>query len=97
VEFRGERVVRWDSKQLVPLRVSMATATLSSTAAEGFTVGSTKAEVAAVQGPPTRIEEDSWFYGESPYNSYQSEVEFRGERVVRWDSKQLVPLRVRAN
>jgi DnaJ domain len=43
-----------------------------------FTVGSTKAEVWAVQGPPTRTSEYVWEYG-------GSRVYFRDGRVSKWD------------
>jgi hypothetical protein len=53
-----------------------------------FTVGSTKAEVSAVQGPPTRTSEHVWEYG-------GSRVYFRYGRVSKWDMWPRSPLKVR--
>ena len=97
VSFEYDRVVRWDSKTWTPLRVWMATPQRSSVDKDVFTVGSTKAEVAAAQGPPDRIEGDTWYYGKSQYSYQHSAVSFEYDRVVRWDSKTWTPLRVGAN
>jgi hypothetical protein len=53
-----------------------------------FTVGSTKAEVLAVQGPPTLTSENVWEYG-------GSRVYFRYERVSRWEMWPRSPLKVK--
>lgn len=54
----------------------------------GFTVGSTKDQVRAIQGAPTRATADVWYYGES-------EVHFINNRVVLWRSSSTSPLRTR--
>ena len=53
-----------------------------------FTVGSTKEEVLAVQGTPTRISEYQWGYG-------LSHVSFQGGRVTSWYVSPVNALRVR--
>ena len=53
-----------------------------------FTVGSTKAEVLAVQGPPTLAEAHLWEYG-------GSRVYFRHDKVTRWEVWPRFPLKVR--
>ena len=56
--------------------------------ASGFTVGSTKEQVQALQGPPSRMGPNVWNYGDS-------EVYFVGDRVVSWRSSSAHPLRTR--
>jgi hypothetical protein len=51
-----------------------------------FGMGSTRREVIAVQGTPTRRIENTWYYG-------QSEVYFAGDRVVGWRNSAANPLR----
>jgi hypothetical protein len=53
-----------------------------------FTVGSTKAEVLAVQGPPTLTSENVWEYG-------GSRVYFRSGRVSKWDMWPHSPLKIK--
>ena len=53
-----------------------------------FTVGSTKAEVFAVQGPPTLAGMHLWEYG-------GSRVYFRHDRVTRWEVWPRSPLKVK--
>jgi hypothetical protein len=53
-----------------------------------FTVGSTKAEVLAVQGPPTLAEAHLWDYG-------GSRVFFRHDKVTRWEVWPRSPLKAR--
>ncbi|MCX5815941.1 MAG: DnaJ domain-containing protein [Proteobacteria bacterium] len=56
---------------------------------EFFTVGSTKDEVLAVQGTPTRISGNRWNYG-------FSYVDFENERVIKWYSSEHDPLKIEA-
>lgn len=96
VEFDPDtgRVVGW-AERLDPLKVALAPhnaeAAEAARAAGGFTVGSSKDEVIAVQGTPTEIDRvinETWSYGFST-------VEFdRRGRVTEW-SEFDVPLRVR--
>lgn len=53
---------------------------------ESFGVGSSREEVRAIQGPPSRSTPDVWYYGDS-------EVHFAGDRVVGWRSSNANPLR----
>ncbi len=55
-----------------------------------FTLGSTKAEVQAVQGSPTTSADTAWQYGPST-------VHFRLDRVVGWSSSPEKPLKVGVN
>jgi len=52
-----------------------------------FTVGSTRTEVQAVQGIPTKIENGVWYYG-------KSKVYFIKGVVLRWDSDPSSPLKI---
>ena len=52
-----------------------------------FGMGSTKEDVAALQGTPTRRTDSTWVYGES-------EVYFAGDRVIGWRNSTANPLRV---
>ena len=56
------------------------------TKSASFGVGSTKEEVRAVQGLPSRSISNVWYYGDS-------EVHFVGNRVVGWRSSSSNPLR----
>lgn len=92
VGFYNDVVVRWDIDPKTPLRVSL----LSEPAAAGewppeFTVGSPPDHVAAVQGVPSRISHNEWYFGRAPY---QSRVTFVDSRVVSWDANPKLPLRV---
>ncbi len=51
-----------------------------------FTYGSTIGEVISVQGTPTRIDGDIWYYG-------KSEIYFNNGAVVRWKRAQGSPLK----
>jgi len=53
-----------------------------------FTVGSTKNKVRRIQGKPDFVSENSWEYG-------MSKVYFSGDRVVKWYSSPLDPLKAR--
>lgn len=48
-----------------------------------FTLGSTKDEVIAVQGKPSSIVKESWFYG-------GSKVDFQGDTVVSYNNRQRI-------
>src|SRR5262249_46907984 len=50
-------------------------------------LGSTKKDVLAIQGTPTRSTEGTWYYGDS-------EIYFAGNVVVSWRSSNRNPLRV---
>jgi hypothetical protein len=52
-----------------------------------FTIGSSLGEVYAIQGVPTRTEQDVWYYGDS-------KVYFAEGKVLRWDERHGSPLRV---
>ena len=53
-----------------------------------FLPGSTIGEVIAAQGPPTKMENNIWHYGES-------RVHFRDGRVTHWDENEANPLKAR--
>lgn len=55
-----------------------------------FTVGSTLGEVHAIQGTPTRVERDTWYYG-------NAKVWFRQGVVHRWEDDPLAPLKARTD
>ena len=87
VDFEKERVIRWYSSRLDPLHIKMTPSGEPGEAKEFFTVGSTKDEVLAVQGTPTRISGNRWSYG-------FSYVDFEKERVIRWYSSEHDPLKI---
>ena len=55
-----------------------------------FTVGTSLGEVYAIQGVPTKTENDVWYYG-------QSKVYFSKGKVVRWEENPDNPLRTNSN
>jgi len=55
-----------------------------------FTVGTSLGEVYAIQGVPTKTENDVWYYG-------QSKVYFSQGKVVRWEESPDNPLRANMN
>ncbi len=61
---------------------------ISSIALPSFSYGSSISEVISVQGVPTKIEGDVWYYG-------KSEVHFKEGKVVSWVRSQDNPLNVR--
>ena len=87
VYFRNDRVVGWHVAPghglRVRLRPSAPTANLGY-----FRIGSTKDEVAAVQGTPGLLRDDLWQYG-------ASRVLFRDNRVIGWSNPSAYPLKVR--
>ena len=87
VEFRNDRVVSWTIYTTNPLRARMVPSTTVSNVSY-FTIGSTKDEVLAVQGTPTKVGDYEWAYG-------YSTVEFRNDRVVSWTMYAVNPLRAK--
>ena len=59
-----------------------------STAQTFFTIGSTLGEVHTVQGNPSRVEGEVWYYG-------NSKVYFRNGRVERWHMDPATPINAR--
>jgi len=76
--FKAGRVIGWDTWPGSPLKVQLLPATSIHPVPASFTVGSTKDEVLAVQGTPTRVTERLWEYG-------ASRVFFTDGRVARWE------------
>ena len=76
--FKVGRVIGWDIWPGSPLKVQLSPATSINPVPASFTVGSTKDEVLAVQGTPTRVTERLWEYG-------ASRVFFTDNRVTRWE------------
>jgi hypothetical protein len=76
------------SDQPAPAQDTASLAAQSDTALPYFTVGSTKAEVFAVQGPPTLTSTHLWEYG-------GSRVYFRHDRVTGWEIWPRAPLKVK--
>ena len=77
VSLQGGRVVSWYRGD-TPLKARESKEIAFDQAAT-FTIGSTKAEVIAVQGPPQHSSDSVFQYGSSV-------VEFQNDRVVRWRS-----------
>jgi DnaJ-like protein len=78
VYFEGNRVTSWSNRyprlkvQLLPRHPV--------TASQFYTIGSTKDQVLAVQGPPDRFTDREFWYG-------TSEVYFEGNRVTSWSNR----------
>ena len=60
--FKAGRVIGWDIWPGSPLKVQLFPASSINPVPASFTVGSTKDEVLAVQGTPTRVTERLWEY-----------------------------------
>jgi outer membrane protein assembly factor BamE (lipoprotein component of BamABCDE complex) len=88
VQFRNDRVISWNIFATNPLHVKMTPSSTASSPPGYFTVGSTKDEVLAVQGTPTKVGDYQWGYG-------LSIVEFRNDRVVSWNIFTTNPLLVK--
>lgn len=86
VRFASGVVVAWSSDPFSPLRAPDDM--VKTETAPRFTVGSTKAEVRAIEGAPLFESEKVWDYG-------VSKVYFEGGRVTHWQSSPLRPLRAR--
>ncbi len=85
VYFTKGKVSRWDLHPDNPLKVIAPIN--DRTTLSFFTRGSSKGEVRAIQGKPTRESENLWEYG-------ASQVVFSGDRVVAWRESPLSPLKV---
>src|SRR2546422_760072 len=86
--FNAGRVTGWEIWPGSPLKVHLLPAAPINPVPEYFTVGSTKDEVLAVQGTPTRVTERLWEYG-------ASRVSFTDNRVTRWEVWPGSPLKAR--
>ena len=86
--FKAGRVIGWDIWPGSPLNVQLLPAASINPVPASFTVGSTKDEVLAVQGTPTRVTERLWEYG-------ASRVFFTDNRVTRWEVWPGSPLHAR--
>jgi hypothetical protein len=86
--FKEGRVTGWDIWPGSPLKVQLFPAAPINPVPTFFTVGSTKDEVLAVQGTPTRVTERLWEYG-------ASRVFFTDHRVTRWEMWPGSPLHAR--
>ena len=79
IQFRNGRVYRFNNFD-GSLRVRMQPAVSEdSVPPTHITIGSSEEEVLLVQGTPTRVEGDRWFYG-------FSELVFKNGRVVEYDN-----------
>lgn len=85
VYFNHGKVARWEDDPTSPLKAS-ADIMYEHTPATTFGVGSTKAEVRALQGKPLMEWDSVWEYG-------TSKVYFDGDRVSGWYGSPLNPLR----
>jgi hypothetical protein len=86
--FQGGRVIGWDIWPGSPLKVQLLPLAPMNPVPASFTIGSTKDEVLAVQGTPTRMTERLWEYG-------ASRVFFTDNRVTRWEVWPGSPLHTR--
>lgn len=86
--FTAGRVTGWEIWPASPLKVQLLPAIPSDPVPAFFTVGSTKDEVLAVQGTPTRVTERLWEYS-------MSRVVFTDNRVTRWEVWPGSPLKAR--
>lgn len=87
IRFSRGAVEAWHNAPERPLRVRIVpTSPVSS--AMYFTIGSSKDEVAAIQGTPTELTYDVWCYG-------FSQVVFKDGRVVRWQEAKTNPLKAK--
>jgi outer membrane protein assembly factor BamE (lipoprotein component of BamABCDE complex) len=88
VFFRHDKVTRWEVWPRSPLKARLQpTAAVEPTPAY-ITVGSTKDEVLAIQGTPSRFSAQVWEFG-------PSRLYFHGDHVVRWEVWPRFPLKVR--
>ena len=88
VYFRHGRVTRWDTWLRAPLKARLQPTITVVPTPTYITIGSTKDEVLAIQGTPTRFTDRVWEYG-------GSRVYFDGDRVTRWDEWRGSPLKAR--
>ena len=93
IAFKDNIVFEWDERPEVPLKLCCRKATGSSSDwPPNFTGGSSLLHVAAVQGPPNRIDRNKWFYGQG--TSRQSTVTFSEDAVIQWKINNQNPLNV---
>jgi len=88
VYFKAGRVTGWEIWPASPLHVQLLPTTTIHPVPDFFTIGSTKDEVLAVQGTPTRVTERLWEYG-------ASRIIFAEHRVTRWEVWPGAPLKAR--
>ncbi len=91
------QIAPWEHQDNAPLNEQYVDQTLNTgrddenvdaaPVAQHFTIGSSLGEVYAIQGVPTRTEQDVWYYGDS-------KVYFAKGKVLRWDESHGSPLRV---
>jgi hypothetical protein len=86
VEFAKGRVIGWYNSTLDSLKVKVIAK--AEPERSFFTLGSTKEEVAALQGTPTQISGNRWSYG-------FSRVDFARGKVVGWYNSAMDPLRIK--
>lgn len=87
VYFTGGKVTHWEDDPSSPLKASAEIGT-SASVDTAFGIGSTKAQVRAIQGQPLREWANVWEYG-------MSKVYFDRDRVTGWYDSALNPLLVR--
>lgn len=87
VYFTDGLVTSWEEDPETPLKTTLLPSS-SPQVPETFTVGSTKAEVRAIEGAPLVETSTLWDYG-------LSKVHFRDDRVVSWENSPMRPLKVR--
>ena len=87
VYFTDGLVTSWEEDPETPLKTTLSPSS-SPQVPETFTVGSTKAEVRALEGTPLVETNTLWDYG-------LSKVHFQDDRVVSWESSPMHPLKAR--
>ncbi len=87
--FRGDRVVGWAGFSTAPLHTRAENRGKTKSGQDHLTVGSTAANVLAIQGPPDELTDEIWRYG-------TSEVYFKHGKVTGWKSTAERPLRADA-
>ncbi len=86
IHFTDGTVVQWEENPSNPLNTRHQPVPMPRPAQ--FSVGSTKADVRAIQGEPVRESQNVWDYG-------ISRVYFESERVVGWHESAMDPLKVK--
>jgi DnaJ domain len=90
VIFREGRVVEWEEEGPFILNTtdSKPMRKPATILPEHFVIGSTKNEVAAIQGPPNQAEYNVWYYG-------ASKIYFENNKVIGWHQSPLYPLKAK--
>ena len=92
IVFQNGHVSHWVDSEPPVLRTPSSTnpaSAMEANAAPGFSYGSTKEEVRAIQGNPLQESTTIWFYG-------QSQIRFdRNGRVIGWTESPYQPLRIK--